>query len=365
MILLHIRRSSAFFQSRDEQESAAIRQIAELCMERRRAGNERNPLVLCVVARKSVLKDGKVLMYSEECQTKVETEDLSLEDTEAFMRHLLLPSPSEPELFDEHRVDLSRYAFDVAGGNPKGVLTVLQDLDERGVVTRTPTGFEVSNFYLGYEGLRATVPLPASLVGMAFSTFEMLPPEDQRLLKMASTLNNETFGVRDLMAMLPKASKDDVTKLCERLADPSARTFRKVSLTDDGGSNTRGYMFYSMVLRHVASTLVLETQRTEIRRMTAMGVNLNAGDMARLERIAGAAANMDEDEESESGSDMSDSEQSEGEEEEEEDDKGGEQGSDSKGGSSGMAGGPGSNPKDCVPAITLPVVVQAPTENER
>merc|ERR1719356_792077 len=49
MIMLHIRRSSAFYQSRDEKESAAIRSLTELCMRRREeAGGapEKNPLVL-------------------------------------------------------------------------------------------------------------------------------------------------------------------------------------------------------------------------------------------------------------------------------------------------------------------------------
>merc|ERR1711988_1316042 len=60
MVVLHVRRSSAFFQTRDPQEGAAMSAMVDLCMQRRAeatSGVEEKPLVLCVISRESVLKD--------------------------------------------------------------------------------------------------------------------------------------------------------------------------------------------------------------------------------------------------------------------------------------------------------------------
>jgi len=287
MILLHIRRSSAFYQSRDEKESAAIRSLAELCMQRRSNavdGHESNPVVLCIVSRESVLKDGAVMQYAQQCKGMVPAEDLSEEQTEAFLEHLVRLARDGDT---RNREVLARYAFDVAGGNPRGVMTVVRELEERGLLHRTTSGaYTLEDGCGDSQGLRQSIPLPQSLVGMAFSTFETLSPQEQMVLKVASTSNVE-FGLRELHSGLQQIEFAALRAVCERLADPKARTLRRVPPRNgsQASPDDQKYRFYSLVLRHVTSTLVLETQRTELRRLTSMGVKLNSAEMEKLQKI--------------------------------------------------------------------------------
>jgi len=285
--LLHIRRSSAFYQSRDEKESAAIRSLAELVMQRRSAavdGHESNPVVLCLVSRESVLKDGAVMQHAERCKGLVPAEDLNEEQTEAFLEHLVrLVKDGDAR----NREVLARYAFDVAGGNPRGVMTVVRELEERSLLHRTASGaYTLEDDCGNATGLRQSIPLPQSLVGMAFSTFETLSPQEQMVLKVASTSTAE-FGLHELHHGLKQMKFEELRTICERLADPKARTLRRVTPSDGAPvtPDNQKYRFYSLVLRHVTSTLVLETQRTELRRLTTMGVKLNSDEMAKLQSI--------------------------------------------------------------------------------
>lgn len=304
MVLLHLHRSSAFYQSHDGMESAAIRAIAELCMQRRAAhpgGEEQSPLVLCLVSREGI---PKLAADAESCGAVVLAEDLGSKLTSSFTQHLLGPGADEAT-----REIVSQYAFEVTGGNPLGVTIVVRDLEKRGIVDRGPGSVELNDEYSHVLHLRRRVPLPPVLVGMAFSAFETLSPREQMVLKVASTLQ-EYFTLHDLQLALPQLPPEELRRICEELSAPRARTLRAVrgrfgssrmslppaslphcrSMNMTSSTSWHGgvrappagsFRFYSLVLHHVASTLVLETQRSHIRRLTKRS-ELNAQDFARL-----------------------------------------------------------------------------------
>merc|ERR1719491_2253076 len=91
LVLLHIRRSTAFFQSKDPHEASAIKAMAEVCMKRRQqapSDGEQRPLLLCVVAW-DTQANVSLAKQSQECRGHVEAEDLNPAETESYVDHLI------------------------------------------------------------------------------------------------------------------------------------------------------------------------------------------------------------------------------------------------------------------------------------
>lgn len=371
VLLLHMRRSSAFFQSRDPQEFATIQALADLCMRRKAAAMgepEPRPLVLVIVSREHVLKDPAITQRIREDSSLIEAEDLNLIQTGSYVEHLLCPDrtshhrrasrrPSQrpsfvhrpsispvsanSAIFDQvndespftgisqgpanfsstapsptsgmwtggqaspdrrastsgytrrpsfagasggaasHRPDirttemLSDFVHEVTGGNALGIETLFKEMERVEVLRRVKddTGqLALSPLCKDSQTLRNMVPLPERLVGMAFSTFERLNPREQMVLKTASNLNRE-FTLRELEAALHEMMPaDDIKAICKKLVDPYARTLRKLPKRRNKKKqeiqSEETFVFYSGLLRHAAHSLVLETQRTEVRRKT-------------------------------------------------------------------------------------------------
>mmetsp|Transcript_17824 Transcript_17824/g.28070 ORF Transcript_17824/g.28070 Transcript_17824/m.28070 type:complete len:130 (-) Transcript_17824:48-437(-) len=97
----------------------------------------------------------------------------------------------------------------------------------------------------------------------------------------------------------------DVYTIMEKLSIPAMRTLRKHPRTVKGENGERDnlYLFYSGLLRHAAHSLVLETQRTEVRRKTMSAIGV---DLAKLRRIPTNSGNMDEIDEDEDDEDDDD-----------------------------------------------------------
>lgn len=342
--LLHVRRSSAFFQSDDPQQRQAINAMAELCMRRRSAfagsaEGERRPLLLVVLAREISSNAAPVLESARACDGLVDAEDLDIEGTTAYVRHLLrqhreaVSQTTEDcarcqgqdfmatrgrEACDVARADdrvavqteagaaavggeadswaiIADYVYEMTGGNPLCVQNVMLELIHQKVLHLDPKDPELLTLDKGMDAarLRTEVPVPESLVGMAFSTFEQLTPQQQMVLKAASTFDG-SFGLRELSAALPAIDPEEIRVICRKLADRKMRTLRRMQAGDgtlssstlerrsvlrlmvsargskaDGPEDPRPderFQFYSGVLRHAASTLVLEVQRTEVQR---------------------------------------------------------------------------------------------------
>jgi len=171
---------------------------------------------------------------------------------------------------------ICEYVHEVTGGNALGIETLFKEMERVEVLRRVKEDsvqLALSPMCKDAQTLRGMVPLPEKLVGMAFSTFERLNPREQMVLKAASTLNRE-FQLKELEAALQgNIAPEDIRSICKKLVDPSARTLRKLPKKKSGkkAANTMvedTFVFYSGLLRHAAHSLVLETQRTEVRRKT-------------------------------------------------------------------------------------------------
>lgn len=123
------------------------------------------------------------------------------------------------------------------------------------------------------EALKEKVKPPQNLVGMAFSTFERLDPREQTVLKTATTFDGN-FSQRELLSGLPGFSAPDLQDMMRKLCTPQWRALRFVPSGSHAGEGDpienldSRFEFYSGLLRFAASTLVLDAQRTEVRRMT-------------------------------------------------------------------------------------------------
>jgi hypothetical protein len=237
---LNYRCSSAVFQSKDDKDAAAVQALVELCLRRRAAAptGEDRPLLLCVVSREGTIKDDvKIERGAQECAGLVNVDDLDRDDTAAFVQHCLQtrrfnasprPSatafslaasrrssikrvPGRPGAFPQaipkkptlqavgaeisvisqvaaaltgagvsQDMDvLAEYVFELTGGNPLGVLTLLQELESQQVLE--PRASDLAKLTLtaacqNVDWLRSSVKPPQSLVAMAFSVFERLDP---------------------------------------------------------------------------------------------------------------------------------------------------------------------------------------------
>eukprot|EP00928_Gymnodinium_smaydae_P021017 TRINITY_DN1815_c0_g1_i2.p1 TRINITY_DN1815_c0_g1~~TRINITY_DN1815_c0_g1_i2.p1 ORF type:complete len:1581 (+),score=389.81 TRINITY_DN1815_c0_g1_i2:120-4862(+) len=382
-MILHLRRSSSFFYARDPHEATTIHAMAELCM-RRRAANpdgEANPLVLVIVSRESTLNDSRVRDMAQMCDAVVEVDDLNRHDTECFLQCLLGPQalaeeqqnssqgasgnhgslkvdpdkdprhtskentkkdekPQSPQksarvglAFDGVTEDsgaelLTQYVFEMTGGNPLGIEDLVQELKRTGMLCAGDNGLVLAKNFETVSELQKAVTLPESIISMAFSVFEHLNPQEQQILKVASTFDG-AFMLRELNAAVSQLSLDDLLNTCNRLSAFGMRVFRKKALVQEGKKQGDSaaysqfkYFFYSGLLRHVASTLVLEQQRVEVRRKSmALHTGLHAGGLANFlsaERLAQEVAEGggDEDDGDEEESDEEESEEEEAEEDE-------------------------------------------------
>eukprot|EP00927_Polykrikos_kofoidii_P048317 TRINITY_DN42565_c0_g1_i1.p1 TRINITY_DN42565_c0_g1~~TRINITY_DN42565_c0_g1_i1.p1 ORF type:complete len:1473 (+),score=263.11 TRINITY_DN42565_c0_g1_i1:143-4420(+) len=312
LLALHIRRSSAFFQTKDAQEAAAIRAMAALAMRRRAEANgmpEERPLVLCIISRESVLKDDFALSKARECGGCVSVRDFALDETRTYVQHMLdqsggtvdvgegptrrrrashalqalprrpevevgvlAPLPTQTPKRNKTRAAeiVAEYIWELTGGNSLGVEVMMQELERQKVLSLDREGtFALSSDDVDVHWLRSRVPLPEKLVGMAFSFFERFDPQAQMVLKAASTFQPIFLRV-ELEAALSHLPPEELTNTLGELLEPRVRGL--VALEE--GS----LKFYSGLLRYVASTLVLETQRTEVRRRTMRTLSNRTGE---------------------------------------------------------------------------------------
>merc|ERR1719353_1246828 len=91
VVLLHIRKSTAFFQAKDHHEASAIKFLAQICMERRAKASpegEKRPLLLCVVSGDTA-KNANLAAQATMCGGLVEAEDLDPGETRSYVNHLI------------------------------------------------------------------------------------------------------------------------------------------------------------------------------------------------------------------------------------------------------------------------------------
>eukprot|EP00929_Paragymnodinium_shiwhaense_P070045 TRINITY_DN3541_c0_g1_i4.p1 TRINITY_DN3541_c0_g1~~TRINITY_DN3541_c0_g1_i4.p1 ORF type:complete len:1610 (-),score=331.44 TRINITY_DN3541_c0_g1_i4:39-4868(-) len=426
MVVLHIRRSSAFFQSSDKQEADAIKAFAEAAMKRRAEAQgqpEDNPLVLCVVSREFGLKDGVLPNMARECNAFIDCPDFDLQTSRQYVEHMfqesrmvmqiemqadveesrgpsaacsrkstkqrslggerlsrrsssirgstllgqkvshrlrlqsmcrdrqpsifenlsgtlssaedLSPSRRRSEVDDSIRVAIRRasaassmftadgeaaeeffseqlvqsageiiadYVYEMTGGNALGIEVCMRELEASGTIKHDTAGnFVLAEPYMDGSWLRRKVSLPEELVGMAFSTFERLSPQAQMVLKAASTFDR-IFSRDMLDCALSDMDADDRHTAIEKLLDPNAHAL-VVAEEASVRRNKQMIRFYSGLLRHASSTLVLETQRNEVHRKTVAHIDM----LALLE--AQASARLEEDEDDEESDDEEDDEE--------------------------------------------------------
>eukprot|EP00929_Paragymnodinium_shiwhaense_P049582 TRINITY_DN25001_c0_g1_i2.p1 TRINITY_DN25001_c0_g1~~TRINITY_DN25001_c0_g1_i2.p1 ORF type:complete len:5372 (+),score=1274.22 TRINITY_DN25001_c0_g1_i2:529-16116(+) len=221
---------------------------------------------------------------------------------------------------------LVNYVYEVCGGNPFSIEVLSEQLESLGVIKKfdeLPTQLaddnddriEVTAGWEDYSRLRQ-LPFPDDLRGMALAAFEKLSPQEQTILKAAAVCESSAFAVtgedeqdaeqmgvftiNDLYESMDMPL-DEIEEHCLRLVD--AGIFRQVesnappvggadshtvafhlpekegasreskrSLASFASMDSRGaasghesFVFVSTLLRHVASTLVLEVQRQQIR----------------------------------------------------------------------------------------------------
>jgi hypothetical protein len=310
MMLIHMRRSSAFFQGRDHREGEAIRAMADICMKLREAAlgkKESKPLVLCLVSRETLTgrKDCAILKHARACDAVVDVRDFDLSDTMNYVQHLFtgpsvlssdspaamsaplspgLPpffycpsscssdadsSFSEPLAGSQSRTleqssvkIIAEYVYEMTGGNSLGVEVMLQALDSQKVIHAREDGtIALAESYMDGRWLRKMLTLPKELVGMAFGTFERLDARAQMILKAASTLQH-VFEREELEGAVSDLPEEERRMLIDKLVEPTAKVLTVVS------KEPPKFRFYSGLLRHAASTLVLHSQRNEVKRKT-------------------------------------------------------------------------------------------------
>lgn len=282
----------------DQKQLSVLRALADLAMRRRAkapAEGEPRPLMICVVSREKGLGDEELIKAAEECNGVVEAEDLDQSHTAGFVDHLMSTdqrsdtSPSSEEKASEanqstgdttvdaetkRRKVLAEYLYTMTGGNPNTLQSMFNALESSKVIRKLPDGSRCID--AAYEDIEALKKLevPESLGGVAFSFFERLDPIEQTVLKALSACANDVGGLHELTAALPSIGMDKIQGICHNLTQPASRALRreekqlKKTLTTHRSSisGNSGYRFYSGLLRHAVSMLVLEKQRTEVRR---------------------------------------------------------------------------------------------------
>jgi len=261
VVLVHKKSGTSVYRESYVHDENIARAIGELCLRRRRAAGGR-PLILCVVSRECILPDGWLASEASRAGGLVVAGDLDRATTEQYMAHLLrAPAGVAPCLVD--------HVYDACGGNPFSVETLSRQLESVGVLRWSEEGRAVC----ARDGQLQELPYPEDLKGMALASFEKLKTKDQLLLKTAAVCCSETtelsarneFNALDLALYIGTSSIQDIEAQCSSLVDQ--RIFAEVGHVPVAGGEQmpgRSFKFVSLLLQHVASTLVLEVQKQVI-----------------------------------------------------------------------------------------------------
>jgi len=189
-----------------------------------------------------------VLQTSSRCtpvQKDVEAPIINVELSSPKTSLAVAPKPPE----DKEVEVLAEYIFETTGGNPLGVMTMLQELERQEVLVPDTSQLDrplmITSSCLDVAWLRNRVQPPQSLVAMAFSVFERSDPKSQMVLKAASTLGRD-FGLFELKAALEDLSMEELMSICKRLSQPGARTLRRVNAASGSSPSGTGRASFSL-----------------------------------------------------------------------------------------------------------------------
>jgi hypothetical protein len=323
VLLIHIRRDTAFEVQPDKKQLSVLHALGELAMRRRAEASEEGeprPLMICVVSREEAVGDEFLLKAAKECNGVVEAEDLDLRQTADFLDHLMsiapeslitsgspspapsssarsensdsegpakpIESPAEQEM--RLRKVVAEYLHTMTGGNPNTLQELFKHLKKEKVIRVTIDGEQYIHPSFDDLSVLRLLEVPQKLLGVAFSFFERLDPMEQTILKALSSCPHEVGSLNELKAALPTIGVDRIEATCENLLLPAQHALVRQNMggpsvsrvaqatntvisvqTIEQRRNSQsctGYRFYSGLLRHAVSLLVLETQRSEVRK---------------------------------------------------------------------------------------------------
>lgn len=281
VILLHVKSSTSFYQAADYHSSRIADAVAELCVAKRHEPNAR-PLILCIVSRRDIMGNDVIIENARACDGFVEVEDLTAERTGAFLGESL----QNPEL----RKELVDYVHRASGGNPFAIRALCESMKEQGALTVTRGSWQLAPDWQDPSKLYQELRYPETMVGIALATFEKLSPPEQHILKIAAVFVHETsvdfdssFTALDLTESQGLKPRDAVKieEHCLRLRDlgilkdgtmsrrasVASSQASSISISDESPDKVIYHSFFkfkSMLLRYVASCLVLRAQHRDI-----------------------------------------------------------------------------------------------------
>mmetsp|Transcript_43719 Transcript_43719/g.103237 ORF Transcript_43719/g.103237 Transcript_43719/m.103237 type:complete len:1247 (-) Transcript_43719:28-3768(-) len=252
VVLLHLRRGTSFYTQTHMHDASIARGLGRLCEERRAnlAPGER-PLVFVVVSRQEVLPDQALLEQAKRMGGHVRVGSLSREDTEVYMKHVVLGDSSGPGGVQGCLVE---HVFETTGGNPFSVEALTRDLERRNVLIREATNSTQASSDAGDGPLKIDgwdiragpgwdhkiklqgLPYPEILRGISVSVFERLSAVDKLLLKSAAVCVKERLDSSDAVSVFTLAASMgvsdviEVERQCDRLVE--LEILREVSMTN-------------------------------------------------------------------------------------------------------------------------------------
>jgi hypothetical protein len=295
VILLHVKASTSFHQVPDYHSSRIAEAVAELCVEKRHEPNAR-PLVFCVVSRNDIVSkrekkgtsgqndtvaDDFIIKKAKDCNGYLEVEDLHEDQTGAFLGEILDPDHEGPEL---HHA-LVNYVHRASGGNLFAIRALCESMKEQKALTATGRSWQLEETWQNSKRLCQELEYPEKMVGIALAQFEKLRPTEQNILKIAAVFVGETsydfdssFTAQDLADSQGLTQRDSITigMRCEHLRDigilKEGTMSRRASVASSCSSQESPdavhqdsfFKFKSMILRYVASGLVLRGQEEDI-----------------------------------------------------------------------------------------------------
>jgi class 3 adenylate cyclase len=99
LVLVHFKRSTSFFQSLDQHSAHIARALVRLTKRRNKEGRP-HPVFLCVVSRAGLLSDEALVQGAIDCKGLVDVTDLSLWETEQYIQQILCNDQLDGDLIN-------------------------------------------------------------------------------------------------------------------------------------------------------------------------------------------------------------------------------------------------------------------------
>lgn len=279
VVLLHLKQCSSFYEDPDKRVYPFAKGIVDIILKRKTtlAGNpvsedddrgshgaSKKPSLIFVLCCRDNSKEMRNPTFTwlkdvaRESGSLIEMQRFTRQETGKYLGYCHGYTADNPLFLPEQMIS---YVHEMTQGNAGLIDKIAEQFLEEGLVDVGANGETTCSLSDGVEleeRLRRLQP-PESIVGIAFSQFDRLRPDQQHLIKIATALCQQEFTVDQIGRATGKMEPQSLKEIEEELEQ---LVKNEILVRDD--EKDPNYRFYSKFWRIAAEKLTLQSQKWKV-----------------------------------------------------------------------------------------------------